>query len=40
MSQVPAIELQDIQLEQQTADREIDILAHIIVAGRPAFHRL
>jgi len=34
LSQVPAIELQDIQLEQQTADREIDILAHIVVAGR------
>src|ERR1039458_9039620 len=35
LSQVPAIELQDIHLERQAADREIDILAHIIVAGRP-----
>jgi hypothetical protein len=35
LNQVPAIEMQDIQLEQRAVDREIDILAHIIVASRP-----
>ena len=32
---VPVIELRDIEPEQQGGDREIDILAHVIVAGRP-----
>jgi Transcriptional regulator, AbiEi antitoxin, Type IV TA system len=35
IEQVPAIKLKDIQVEPQDADRGVDILAHILVAGRP-----